>query len=104
MAPAELEGHILDHPDVSDVCVVGLADDYSGELPLAFVTPSADAAERMKKDPAEAERIRTSITKVSGHVAIPSTARAHGDVLFCSTSPTTRCTTSTWRAEWSSSR
>ncbi|KAH9921801.1 uncharacterized protein B0H18DRAFT_1020248 [Fomitopsis serialis] len=36
VAPAELEGHILDHPDVADVCVVGLPDDYSGELPLAF--------------------------------------------------------------------
>ena len=77
MAPAELEGHILDHPDVSDVCVVGLADDYSGELPLAFVTASAAAAERMKKDPAEAERIRTSITKVSRQAVIPSVTRAH---------------------------
>ncbi|KAH9834984.1 amp dependent CoA ligase [Rhodofomes roseus] len=66
VAPAELEGHVLDHPDVSDVCVVGLPDDYSGELPLAFVTPSVAAAERMKKDPAEAAKIRTSITK---HVA-----------------------------------
>ncbi|EPT02028.1 hypothetical protein FOMPIDRAFT_1144338 [Fomitopsis schrenkii] len=66
VAPAEMEGHILDHPDVSDVCVVGLTDDYSGELPLAFVTPSAAAAERMKEDPAEADRIRTAITK---HVA-----------------------------------
>lgn len=65
VAPAEMEGHILDHPDVSDVCVVGLTDDYSGELPLAFVTPSAAAAERMKEDPAEADRIRTAITKVS---------------------------------------
>lgn len=47
------------------MCVVGLPDDYSGELPLAFVTPSTAAAERMKMDPAEADRIRTSITKVS---------------------------------------
>ncbi|KZT64337.1 acetyl-CoA synthetase-like protein [Daedalea quercina L-15889] len=66
VAPAELEGHILDHADVSDVCVVGLPDEYSGELPLAFVTPSAAAAERMKKDPAEAARVRAAIAK---HVA-----------------------------------
>ena len=72
MAPAELEGHILDHPDVSDVCVVGLADDYSGELPLAFITPSTAAEERMQKDPAEADRIRKSIAKVGR----PSSYRA----------------------------
>jgi len=66
VAPAELEGHILDHPDVSDVCVVGLPDDYSGELPLAFVTPSLAAAKRMKKDPTEAVKVRASIMK---HVA-----------------------------------
>lgn len=64
VAPAELEGHLLDHPDVSDVCVVGVPDDYSGELPLAFVVPSAPALERMKKDPAEARRVKASIKKV----------------------------------------
>ncbi|KAH0832171.1 hypothetical protein J3R83DRAFT_13084 [Lanmaoa asiatica] len=43
VAPAELEGCILDHPDVSDTCVVGVANEYSGELPLAFVVLRADA-------------------------------------------------------------
>lgn len=37
VAPAELEGHLLDHPDVADACVVGIPDDFSGEVPLAFV-------------------------------------------------------------------
>jgi len=66
VAPAELEGHLLDHPDVSDVCVVGVPDDYSGELPLAFVMPSASALERIKKDPAEIDKTKASIMK---HVA-----------------------------------
>ncbi|KAF9806749.1 hypothetical protein IEO21_08558 [Rhodonia placenta] len=66
VAPAELEGHLLDHPDVADVCVVGLPDDYSGELPLAFVVPSTKATERIKRDPAEAERVRAVLMK---HVA-----------------------------------
>lgn len=65
MAPAELEGHLLDHPDVSDVCVVGVPDDYSGELPLAFVVPSLAALERIQKDPAEADKIRAALAKVS---------------------------------------
>ncbi|CDO75538.1 hypothetical protein BN946_scf184776.g4 [Trametes cinnabarina] len=62
--PAELEGHLLDHPDVGDVCVVGMPDEYSGELPLAFVVPSSDAQARMKADPAAAATIRAAIMKV----------------------------------------
>ncbi|OCH89308.1 acetyl-CoA synthetase-like protein, partial [Obba rivulosa] len=58
VAPAELEGHLLDHPDVSDVCVVGVTDDYSGELPLAFVVLDPNADERIKSNPAEAEKIK----------------------------------------------
>ncbi|KAH9478626.1 4-coumarate--CoA ligase 2 [Psilocybe cubensis] len=40
VAPAELEGCILDHPMVTDVCVVGVPHPYSGEVPLAFVAVS----------------------------------------------------------------
>ena len=64
MAPSELEGHLLDHPDVSDVCVVGIPDEYSGELPFAFVVPSAEARKRAKASPEEAERIRRAVIKV----------------------------------------
>lgn len=64
VAPAELEGHLLDHPDVTDVCVVGLPDEYSGEVPLAFVVPTTAAVERMKKDPGEETRTKESIMKV----------------------------------------
>ncbi|KAH9915423.1 amp dependent CoA ligase [Fomitopsis serialis] len=63
VAPAELEGFILDHPDVADVCVVSLLDDFNGDLPLAFVVPNASAKERMSKDPAEAEKIKAAIIK-----------------------------------------
>ncbi|EKM61281.1 uncharacterized protein PHACADRAFT_168715 [Phanerochaete carnosa HHB-10118-sp] len=66
VAPAELEGHLLDHPDVADCCVVGVPDDYSGELPLAFVALSEAALERIKGEPAAAERIKTALIK---HVA-----------------------------------
>ncbi|XP_018574802.1 4-coumarate--CoA ligase 1-like [Anoplophora glabripennis] len=37
VAPAELEAILLKHPKVRDVGVVGLPDELSGELPLAFV-------------------------------------------------------------------
>jgi len=37
VAPAELEDLLLGHPQVEDVAVMGIKDDYSGELPKAFV-------------------------------------------------------------------
>ena len=36
VAPAELEGHLLRHPDVADACVVGIPDEYCGELPCGL--------------------------------------------------------------------
>ncbi|KAN0087719.1 hypothetical protein V8E55_006340 [Tylopilus felleus] len=66
VAPAELEGCILDHPDVADTCVVGVPDEYSGDLPLAFVVLRSDALNRIGNDPVTAEAIKQSIIK---HVA-----------------------------------
>lgn len=39
VAPAELEDLLLGHPNVEDCAVLGIADDYSGEKPKAFVVP-----------------------------------------------------------------
>lgn len=38
VAPAELEDLLLGHAKVEDVAVMGVADDYAGELPKAFIT------------------------------------------------------------------
>jgi 4-coumarate--CoA ligase len=64
VAPAELEGHLLQHPDVADTCVVGIPDEYSGEVPRAFVVLSADAAKRVSRSPAEEAKIKAAISKV----------------------------------------
>lgn len=37
VAPAELEDLLLGHPDVDDVAVLGVKDEYAGELPKAYV-------------------------------------------------------------------
>ncbi|KAL4073112.1 hypothetical protein V8B97DRAFT_2022941 [Scleroderma yunnanense] len=66
VAPAELEGCILDHPDVEDTCVVSIPDEYSGELPLAFVVLRPEAARRTKERPGAGNEIKRSIAK---HVA-----------------------------------
>lgn len=64
MAPAELEGHLLLRSDVSDACVVSILDDYSGELPLAYVVPSPAIKARITEDPAEAKKYTESLMKV----------------------------------------
>ncbi|KIK59395.1 hypothetical protein GYMLUDRAFT_44743 [Collybiopsis luxurians FD-317 M1] len=66
VAPAELEGCILGHPDVVDACVVGIPDEYSGEIPLAFVVLSDAAAKRAEGSVEEGAKIKASIQK---HVA-----------------------------------
>jgi 4-coumarate--CoA ligase len=62
VAPAELEGHLLNNAFVSDVCVVGVPDEYSGEVPFAFVAPSAEANERIKRG--EEKFVKMQIAKV----------------------------------------
>ena len=39
--PMEVEGLLLEHPDIHQVAVVGLADDRLTEVPVAFVQPAA---------------------------------------------------------------
>ncbi|KAG1733050.1 uncharacterized protein EDB91DRAFT_1150224 [Suillus paluster] len=78
VAPAELEGCILDHPDVADACVV--------PVPLAFVVLHAFTAKRVVKDPREADKVKASIMK---HVADNKVAykRLAGGVEFIDVIP-----------------
>lgn len=64
VAPAELEGHLLNHDDVADACVVGVPDDYSGELPFAFVVLKAEPARRVSTSAIETARVKAAIMKV----------------------------------------
>jgi len=70
VAPAELEGHLLDHPDVNDVGVVGVPDDFAGEIPLAFVSLAPGALRKLAKNPQEADAIKKSIMKHVSDVKI----------------------------------
>jgi acyl-CoA synthetase (AMP-forming)/AMP-acid ligase II len=40
--PAELEMILIDHADVADCAVIGVADEEAGEVPKAFVVPAGD--------------------------------------------------------------
>ena len=49
---------------MSDACVVGVQDDYHGDMPIAFVVPSAAAAARIAKDASEVEKTKTVLKQV----------------------------------------
>lgn len=64
VAPAELEGFLLDHPDVYDCGVIGIQDEAASELPFAFIALTQDARKRTKSNGKEQEeRIKQSILK-----------------------------------------
>ena len=47
------------------MCVVGIGDDYSGEVPLAFVMLEGNAARKVQSSSKAAEEVKQSIMKVS---------------------------------------
>ena len=61
VAPAELEGHLLGHPRVADACVVGVPDEYSGEVPMAFVVLKADPTGTITAGAFESEAERAAL-------------------------------------------
>lgn len=68
VSPSELEGLLLDHRDVSDVCVVGIPDEFSGEVPMAYVVISPKTLERIGSDAQALARLKTDIMQVSSYV------------------------------------
>ncbi|KAF9474049.1 acetyl-CoA synthetase-like protein [Pholiota conissans] len=86
VAPAELEGCLLSHPDITEACVVGIPDDYNGEAPLAFVVLTSVAAQCVARDPHMANRLKESIAKhVEDHKV--SYKRLTGGVYFVDNIP-----------------
>ncbi len=66
VSPSELEGQLLTHPDGSDVGVIGILDDYSGELPVAFVALTAVSAKRITGNQQAADTLKAELMKVCG--------------------------------------
>ncbi|GAA5840411.1 hypothetical protein JCM5353_004395 [Sporobolomyces roseus] len=61
--PAELEGHLLSHPDVQDVAVIGIPDEQRGEAPKAFVVPStAWSSSKSNSEAALIEALKKYVT------------------------------------------
>jgi len=64
VAPAELEGHLLMHPDVADACVVSILDEYSGEIPMAYIVIHDKALERIAGSESAALELKAVLIKV----------------------------------------
>lgn len=64
VAPSELEGHLLNHPDVLDVAVVGTPDEYAGELPLAFVVLHDSTKAKLARNMVEHVALKAMLCKV----------------------------------------
>ncbi|KAG7088259.1 hypothetical protein E1B28_012273 [Marasmius oreades] len=84
VAPAELEGCLLDHPDVADVCVLGMPDPYCGEVPRAFVVLSPSTVSRSPHP----DSVRNSIIEYLGNRK-SSYKHLRGGVEFVSSIPKT---------------
>ena len=64
VAPSELEGYLLSHPDVADAAVIGVPDEYAGELPRAYIVLKSEAATAAKKDERSAKQIKAGLYEV----------------------------------------
>ena len=65
VAPSELEGYLLGHPDVADAAVIGVPDDYAGELPRAYVVLKPDVADAVLKDSQLVAQVKAKLYEVS---------------------------------------
>lgn len=92
MAPAELEGHLLIHPEVADACVVSIPDEYSGELPMAYVVIHDKALQRITGDETAVLKLKAVLAKVP---RILSLSRIIPTEILDSMSPKQKCHTST---------
>ncbi|PIL26715.1 transporter [Ganoderma sinense ZZ0214-1] len=61
VAPSELEGYLLGHPDVADAAVIGVPDEYAGELPRAFVVLKPEVADAVQKDRRLVVRVKENL-------------------------------------------
>ncbi|KAJ6521966.1 amp dependent CoA ligase [Mycena vulgaris] len=71
VAPAELEGCMLGSELVADVCVVGVPDSFSGEVPLAFVVPTAAASAMIQQNPDGVSQVKKLIMEYVAKLKSP---------------------------------
>ena len=88
VSPTEVEGVLAHHPDVDDVCVVGVPDDEWGELVVAFVVaPRRCAGRRRSTSSARSGATGSAAPKLPREAravdAIPRTASGKAACAAC---------------------
>ena len=73
VSPTEVEGVLAQHPDVDDVCVVGVPDDEWGELVVAFVVARAGRGPRRRSTSCARSRASSSAARSCRAPRAPST-------------------------------
>jgi 4-coumarate--CoA ligase len=63
VAPAELEAHLLELPFVLDAGVIGVPDEYAGEVPRAYVVLDQQTHDRIKMNVQEEENVKELVRK-----------------------------------------
>ncbi|KAF8146903.1 acetyl-CoA synthetase-like protein [Mycena galopus ATCC 62051] len=61
--PEELESQLIKHADVADCCVVPVPDEFSGELPKAFVVLTQDARSRVGADAQQRANVEAALVQ-----------------------------------------
>ncbi|KIK62621.1 hypothetical protein GYMLUDRAFT_42071 [Collybiopsis luxurians FD-317 M1] len=61
VAPPELEGHLLSHPYIADAAVIGIPDEYAGQLPRAYIVLHPDKASAVREDADMEKKIRSLV-------------------------------------------
>ncbi|KAJ7925181.1 acetyl-CoA synthetase-like protein [Mycena leptocephala] len=86
--PEELEGQLLKHADVVDCCVVPVPDEFSGEVPKAFIVLTQEARGRVGTDAMQLAKLKAALIQ---HVAEHKVTYKHleGGIEFCDEIPKT---------------
>ncbi|KAF8904129.1 hypothetical protein CPB84DRAFT_702150 [Gymnopilus junonius] len=63
VSPSELEDCLLSHSAVAEACVVGIPDEYHGEIPLGYVALTVEARDCIKGSPNKSRQLTASILK-----------------------------------------
>ncbi len=74
VSPTEVEGVLGRHPDVDDVCVIGVPDDEWGERVVAVVVPTSDAR------PPDVEHLRAFARDELSAAKLPREVRIVGEI------------------------
>lgn len=81
-----LVGHLLDHHAVADAGVVGVPDDFCGEVPVAFIQLQPEAARKIKDDSKASQNLQKDIAKYVADSKVDY-KHLHGGVYFVEAIP-----------------